>query len=512
MQIPSIAELNVGAALPGIIIALGACLLLVVDLFLPRNRKDASAWLALLILAISFVVNLFTFNNGNQLALEGMFIADQFTGFLNIVVLVGAGLSILLSIDYLKRIDAARGEFYVLMLFSVAGAMFMGSANDLVVVFVALELLSIPLYIMAAFRHNNAKSEESGIKYFVLGAFASAFLVYGSALVYGATGTTSLPQIFNAVGGIIAAEGPERFYLVIGAALVVVGLGFKVAVVPFHMWTPDVYEGAPTPATAFMSVTAKIGGFGALLRVMIIALPSLVFTADGDVAAWQTTLWLIAAATLILGNFVALSQNNIKRMLAYSSIAHAGYILMAVAAAGTPGFSDLAAQGALFYLLAYTFSNLGAFAIAMTVERSDGSGTNIEDFRGLGKRNPMVAGMMAIFLFSLAGVPMTAGFIGKWLVFQPTMQAGLAPLAVIGVLTSVVSAYYYVRITINMFFFDSTNEAADAEFDRTSLGATSPYLNWAIYASFAGTILLGILPMLATNLVETVSLAMLMPR
>jgi NADH-quinone oxidoreductase subunit N len=511
MQIPSLAELNVGAALPGIIIALGACILLVVDLFLPKNRKEGTAWLALGILAISFVVNLFTFNSTNQYALEDLFIADQFTGFLNIVVLIGAALSILLSVDYLKRIDSARGEFYVLMLFSVAGAMFMGSANDLIVIFVALELLSIPLYVMAAFRYNNAKSEESGIKYFVLGAFASAFLVYGAALVYGATGTTNLPEIFTAVAGIIASEGPERFYLVIGAGLVVVGLGFKVAVVPFHMWTPDVYEGAPTPATAFMSVTAKIGGFASLLRVMIIALPSMVFTTGNDVAAWQTTLWLIAAATLILGNFVALSQSNIKRMLAYSSVAHAGYILMAVAAAGTPGISNNAAQGALFYLLAYTFSNLGAFAIAMTVERADGTGTNIEDFKGLGKRNPVLAGMMAIFLFSLAGVPMTAGFVGKWLVFQPTLQAGLAPLAVIGVLTSVVSAYYYVRITINMFFFDSANEAADEEFDKTSLGATSVYLNWAIYASFAGTILLGIMPVLATNLVETVNLAMLIP-
>jgi NADH-quinone oxidoreductase subunit N len=514
MQIPSLAELNVGAALPGIIIALGACILLVIDLFLPRNRKDLTVWLSLLVLAISFVVNLFTFNSADQLALEGLFVADQFTGFLNLVVLIGAGLSILLSVDYLKRIDSARGEFYVLMLFSVAGAMFMASANDLIVIFVALELLSIPLYIMAAFRQSNAKSEESGMKYFILGAFASAFLVYGAALVYGATGTTSLPQIFSAVADIIASEGPERFYLVIGAGLVVVGLGFKVAVVPFHMWTPDVYEGAPTPATAFMSVTAKIGGFGALLRVMIIALPSLVFSPDGDTttAAWQTTIWLIAAVTLILGNFVALSQNNIKRMLAYSSIAHAGYILMAVAAAGTPGISNNAAQGALFYLLAYTFSNLGAFAIAMTVERADGSGTNIEDFRGLGKRNPLLAAMMAIFLFSLAGVPMTAGFVGKWLVFQPTLQAGLAPLAIIGVLTSVVSAYYYVRITINMFFFDSADEAVDEEYDRSSLAVTSTYLNWAIYASFAGTILLGILPMLATNLVETVNLAMLLPR
>ncbi len=512
MQVPSFVDLNVGAALPGIILALGACLLLVVDLFLPRSRRDVTPWLAMLLIGIAFVVNLFTFNSAEQFALEEMFIADPFTGFMNIIVLVGAALSILLSIDYMKRINAARGEFYVLMLFSAAGAMFMSSANDMVVVFVALELLSIPLYVMAAFRRDNIKSEESGMKYFILGAFASAFLVYGAALMYGATGTTNLPEIFSQVSGIVASAGPERFYLAIGAALVLVGLGFKVGVVPFHMWTPDVYEGAPTPATAFMSVTAKIGGFGALLRVLLIGLPAEVFTSQADVATWQNTLWIIAAVTLILGNFVAVSQRNIKRMLAYSSIAHAGYILMAVAAAGTPGVATEATRGALFYLLGYTFANIGAFAIAMTIERADGSGTNIDDFRGLGKRNPWMAMMMAIFLFSFAGVPLTAGFISKWLIFQPTLQAGLVVLAVIGVLTSVVSAYYYVRITIFMFFMDSADEAADAEHDRTSLGATSTYLNWAIYASLAGTIILGVLPILATSLVETVNVALLLPQ
>ncbi len=511
MQVPSFVDLNIGAALPGIILALGACVLLVVDLFLPRSRRDATPWLALLTLAIAFVANLFTFNSSEILALEETFIADQFTGFMNIIVLVGAALSVLLSIDYMKRINEDRGEFYVLMLLSSAGAMFMASANDLIVVFVALELLSIPLYVLAAFRRNNAKSEESGMKYFILGAFASAFLVYGSALIYGGTGTTNLPEIFSQVGRIVASEGPERFYLPIGAALVLVGLGFKVGVVPFHMWTPDVYEGAPTPATAFMSVTAKIGGFGALLRVLLIGLPAEVFVTQVDAAVWQNTLWIIAAVTLILGNFVAVAQRNIKRMLAYSSIAHAGYILMAVAAAGTPGIATNATRGVLFYLLGYTFANIGAFAIAMTIERADGSGTNIDDFKGLGKRNPWMAMMMAIFLFSFAGVPLTAGFVSKWLVFQPTLQAGLVLLAVIGVLTSVVSAYYYVRITIFMFFMDSPDEAADAEYDRNSLAVTSQYLNWAIYASLAGTILLGLLPILATNLIETVNVAMMLP-
>lgn len=501
MDIPSIAELNLGAALPAITLVAGACILLMVDLFLPRSQKYLTPWLSLAVLGVSFLLNLFTFNS-NSLALEGMFVADDFTGFLNIVVLVSVFISILLSIDYMKRNGMDRGEYYILMLFSAAGAMFMVSANNLVVVFVGLELLSIPLYIMAAFRQNNPKSEESGMKYFILGAFSSAFLVYGAALIYGATGTTDLPTIFQSVQNIVAAEGAEQFYLLIGTGLLIVGLGFKVAVVPFHMWTPDVYEGAPTPVTAYMSVGAKIGGFAALLRIMIVGLPTLTTQTEGTVATWQTVVWLIAAATLILGNFIAIAQTNMKRMLAYSSIAHAGYILMAVAAAGDPEYGNSAAQGALIYLLAYTFTNLGAFAIVMLLEQEDGSGTAIEDFTGFGKTNPAMAAIFAVFLLSLAGIPPLVGFWGKWFVFAPTIQSGLIPLAIIGVLTSVVSAYYYIRIIVNMFFREGT--------ERETPGATV-YVNWAIYASFAGTVILGILPVLMTNLVDNVNLSTIFP-
>jgi NADH-quinone oxidoreductase subunit N len=268
------------------------------------------------------------------------------------------------------------------------------------------------------------------------------------------------------------------------------------------MWTPDVYEGAPTPVTAYMSVGAKIGGFASLLRIMIVGLPTLTAQAEGTVATWQTVVWLIAAATLILGNFIAIAQTNMKRMLAYSSIAHAGYILMAVAAAGDPEFGNAAAQGALIYLLAYTFTNLGAFAIVMLLESGDGSGTEIEDFTGFGKTNPAMAAIFAVFLLSLAGIPPLAGFWGKWFVFAPTIQAGLIPLAIIGVLTSVVSAYYYIRIIVNMFFREGP--------ERETPGATQ-YVNWAIYASFAGTIILGVLPVLMTNLVDNVNLAAILP-
>lgn len=496
---PSFAELNLGGAFPAISLLFGTCVLLIADLFVPKERKEITGWLAMIGVAVSFIVNLLVFNSGGETFL-GMYIADSFTGFLNIVILITAFLSILLSIDYTRRYNILRGEYYMLMLFSTAGMMLMAGANDLVMIFIALELLSIPLYVLAAFRSPDLKSEESGMKYFILGAFSSAFFVYGAALVYGATGTTHLPEIFAAVEQIVANGGTAAFLLLSGAGLIIVGLGFKVAVVPFHMWTPDVYEGAPTPITAFMSVGAKAGGFAALLRVMIVALVTFTVQEGQTAAAWQTAVWLIAAATLILGNIVAISQSNIKRMLAYSSIAHAGYILMAVAAAGTTGVSDMATRGALIYLMAYMFTNLGAFAVVMCLEHEDGTGTSLNDFIGLSRTQPLLALAMAVFMLSLTGIPLTGGFIGKWFVFQATLEAGLVPLAIIGVLTSVVSAFYYVRIIVNMYLREPEGEAAEAP-------SATTYVTWAVYAAFAGTVILGIFPALITNLTDTVVLA-----
>lgn len=495
-ETPSLADLNLGLTLPAISLAIGATFLLLADiLFVPRDRKAVTGYLALAGVVVSFALNLLTFNQSGD-AFLGMFIADQFTGFFNIIILFTAFISILLSIDYLKRTGIERGEFYSLLLLSVSGMMFMASSNDLVMIFISLELLSIPLYVLAAFRSPELKSEESGMKYFILGAFASAFFVYGAALVYGATGTTSLPGIFRAVEVVVAAGGSSSFLLLIGAGLILVGLGFKVAVVPFHMWTPDVYEGAPTPVTAFMSVGAKAGGFAALLRIMVVGLATFVLRDGQTAAAWQQTFAIIAALTLMLGNFVAIAQSNIKRMLAYSSIAHAGYVMMAVAAAGSSGVANAATQAALLYLLAYMFTNLGAFGVALAIERNDGSGTNLENFVGLGRSRPLLALMMAVFMLSLTGIPLTSGFIGKWFVFQATLDAGLVWLAVIGVLTSVVSAYYYVRVVINMYLRDGEGDPAE--------GATQ-YVTWGVYVAFAGTILMGILPFLATNLSDTVT-------
>lgn len=497
-EVPSFADLNLWLTAPATVLALGACLLLLVDiLFIPADRKVTTAWLAIGVIAVSFVVNLFTFNESGS-AFLGMFVADGFTSVANVIILVSAFISVLLSIDYVKRAQIERGEFYSLILFSVSGMMFMVSANDLVSIFVSLELLSIPLYILAAFRVPDVRSEESGMKYFILGAFASAFFVYGSALVFGATGHTGLPEIFQSVEGIVADGGSAGVLLLLGAGLILVGLGFKVAVVPFHMWTPDVYEGAPTPVTAFMSVGAKVGGFAALIRLVAVALPTFVLAEGDTVTVWQQAFWLVAAATLILGNFVAVAQTNVKRMLAYSSIAHAGYIMMAVAAAGTAGVADAAAQATLLYLLAYMFTNLGAFGVALSVEKDDGSGTSIEDFVGLAKSRPRLALMMAVFMLSLTGIPLTAGFVGKWFVFKAALDANLIPLAIIGVLTSVVSAFYYLRIIVNMYLRDGEGDRAE--------GATE-YVNWAVYVAFAGTLVMGILPVLATNLTDAITIA-----
>ena len=493
-SMPVLADLNLAWTWPVVGLALGATLLLAADLFVPRERKQLTAWLALAILVVAFLLNLASFTVTDS-AFFGLFVVDPFSAFLNLIALLTAFISILLSVDYMQRSGMQRGEYYALILFTTAGVMLMGHANDLVVVFVSLELLSIPLYILAAFRYPDAKSSESGMKYLVLGAFASAFFVFGAALIYGATGSTSLPDIFEAVARGFAAGGAPELMLLVGSGLVLVGLGFKVAVVPFHMWTPDVYEGAPTPVAAFMSVGAKVGGFAALLRILVFALPVL-STGAAEASAWQQVVTLIAATTLILGNVVAIAQQNVKRLLAYSSIAHAGYIMMALAAAGSSGYGEQATRAALVYLLAYMFTNLGAFAVAIAIERDDGSGTDLKHFVGLGRSKPLLAGMMAVFMLSLTGIPLTAGFMGKWLIFQATIESGLIELAIVGVLTSVVSAYYYLGIVVRMFLRDGDGDPA--------VGSTR-LLNGAVYLTCAGTLLPGIFPFLMTDLTQVVT-------
>jgi NADH-quinone oxidoreductase subunit N len=323
--------------------------------------------------------------------------------------------------------------------------MLMAQAADLIIVFLALELLSIPLYVLAAITRKT-DSEESGVKYFLLGAFATGFVVYGTALIFGATGTTSLSGIFTA-----ASNGTSGLLLAIGAALLLVGFGFKVAAVPFHMWTPDVYQGAPTSVTAFMSSGAKIAGFVALLRVFATSFPTL----SDDMT---TILWVMSALTMIVGNVIAISQTNIKRLFAYSSIAHAGYILMAFVPYGNKEVVSTSIAAGLFYLLAYLLTNFGAWAVVISLEKAEGKGLELSDYAGLAKKYPALAAAMVVFMLSFIGFPPTLGMVGKFYLFSAAVAGGFNGLAVIGVLTSLISAYYYLRIVVNMYMREGDPE------------------------------------------------------
>lgn len=490
-ELPSLASLNMNVALPALFLVIGAVVLLVIELLLPARRKVWVAWLALAGVLVSLVLSLLTFNQGGE-AFGGMFLADTFTSFVNVVVLIAAGLGILIAMDYLRRAEIEhRTDYYLLLLFTTSGMMFMGAANDLIVIFVALELLSIPLYVLSGIRRPDLKSEEAALKYFLLGAFSSGFLVYGIALIYGATGTTSLPGVWQGVGAIVEGNTSAMFTLLLGAGLITVALGFKVAAVPFHMWTPDVYEGAPTSVTAFMSVGTKTASFAALLRILVVGLPTLTI-ADATAAAWVDVLAILALLTMILGNLVAIWQTNIKRMLAYSSIAHAGYILIAVAAAGHPGIADRGVQASLVYLLAYTFTNLGAFAVVIALEKNDGSGVDLDDFTGLGRQRPGLALLMTLFMLSLAGIPLTAGFVGKWYVFLSAVDAGLIWLAVAGVITSVFGVFYYLRVVVKMFLQEGESNIAMQRLPRTLVAA--------LVLAAIGTLVFGVFPDLAVNM------------
>ena len=499
-EVPGLSDLNAVASLPVSLLALGACVFMLVDLFIPRDRKYLTAWLTAvgivvsLVLALLSLADAITLGDGDE-AFFGMYIADKFTDAVNVIALVTALLGVMVAYNYLNRIGRQRGEYYYLLLFTTTGVMFMGAAGDLVTVFVALELLSIPLYILSGFRWPQEQSEESAMKYFILGAFASGFLVYGIALIYGATGTTNFRDIWQAIGQINADDSSTKFLLMVGAGLTLVGLGFKVAAVPFHMWTPDVYQGAPTSVVAYMSVAAKVGGFAALVRVLAAGMPN--FALNGDtVAAWQDTVWLIAAITMILGNLVAIAQSDLKRLLAYSSIAHAGYILIAIAAAGTVGVADEAARAVVIYLMAYAFTNIGAFAVVIALEKDDATNTGLDSLRGLARAQPVLAGAMALFMLSLTGIPLTAGFMGKWFVFKAALNADLIPVAVIGVLTSIISAFYYLRVVWLMYFEEGETE--------TSM----PWpLAWAISIAAVGTLFLGVFPYLLSEMAREITLA-----
>lgn len=460
-----------------------SCVLLLVDLFIPKGRKGWTALLAALGLLLCLGL---TISQAGWVSsgFNGMVIHDGFSFFLNILFL-GSGLAgIAVAFDYLRRMDIERGEYYILLLFSISGMMLMSQANDLIVVFLALELLSIPLYVLSGFARPRVESEEAAIKYFLMGAFAGGFVVFGVALVFGATGTTNLGAIVNT----ISANTANMQLLIVGAALILVGMGFKVAVVPFHMWTPDVYQGAPSSVSAFMSVGAKAGGFAALLRIFITAFPSL---------APELTMvfWTLSALTMFLGNVVAIAQSNIKRLLAYSSIAHAGYIMMALVPFGNTAVNPRVTSAALFYLVAYAFTSFGAWAVVIALEKAEGGGLALDDYAGLGRKYPLLAASMAVFMLSFTGVPPTLGFMGKFYLFSTVISGGYLGLALIGVFTSLISAYFYLRVIVIMYMRDG-EPVVRKEF-------------WVRFTAAAAAILVVVLSLAAEPLLNLASNAVL---
>jgi NADH-quinone oxidoreductase subunit N len=376
--------------------------------------------------------------------------------------------------DYLRREGVEGPECHALLLLSATGMLLMTSANDLIVVFLALEILSIALYVLAAFDRRRLESQEAGLKYFVLGSFSSAVFLYGVALCYGATGTTSLAGIAAFLAGsTLFSSG----LLLGGIALMLVGLGFKVAAVPFHMWTPDVYQGAPSPVTGFMAAGAKAAGFAALLRVFGTAF-------DAYSVDWRPLAWALAVASLVVGSVVAVVQEDVKRMLAYSSIGHAGYVLMGFQADTGRGFAS-----ALFYLLTYTFMVVGSFAVVTVVGRQGDRRHRLDDYRGLGARQPLLAGALTLFLLAQAGVPLTSGFIAKFSVFSATVDAREYSLVIVGVLAAVVAMFFYLRLIVLMYMTPAEEEDADAAaFDL------DPATGAALALAAVATVVLGVLP------------------
>lgn len=432
--------------LPLLILVGWAALLLLVDVFITHRWKGWTAILAVLGLGTALLVTVFQMGSEFS-SFNEMIVVDGFAHFL-LILFTGSGMvAVALAHHYLDRMGLDRGEFYPLLMFSISGMSLMAMASDLIVIFLALELLSIPLYILTGFARPGLDSEEAALKYFLLGAFAGGFVVYGIALIFGATGTTSLAGVV----GTISAGSADLGLLAVGAGLVLIGLGFKVALVPFHMWTPDVYQGAPSPVTAFMAVGAKAAGFAALLRIYLAALP--------DLAPELTPVfWILAALTMSVGNLAAIAQSNIKRMLAYSSIAHAGYIMMALVSFGDQAAAGDAVAASLFYLLAYALTNFGAWAVVIALEKKAGQGLDLEDYHGMGKKHPLLAASMVVFMLSFIGVPPTLGFVGKFFLFRTVLQGGFVWLAVIGVVTSLISAYYYLRVVVNMYMHEGDPE------------------------------------------------------
>jgi len=428
-------SLDFFAILPQIILVLAGMVILMLEPITPPARKGQLGKIAVVASFLAACTLSFQPARTAYAAFNGMWLADSFSFTFQWLFFIITGVAALIAIEFNDRESIHRGEYYALLLFAGSGMSLMAASGDLILTFLGIEILSIATYILAGFKRTDARSTESALKYFLLGSFATAFLLYGISLVYGSTGTTS----YAAIRTIVALQGAPQVTMVVGLGMLLVGFGFKIAIVPFHAWAPDVYEGAPTAVTAFMIVGPKAAGFAALARVLITALPALG-------ADWSVILWASSILTMTVGNVVALRQTNIKRMLAYSAIAHAGYILIGMVARSAAGY-----RAVIFYLIAYTAMNLGALSIVLALSGKGDRRVDLEDYAGLGKTQPWPAAALALFLISLAGIPLTGGFVGKFYLFSAAIQQHYVALAIVGVLNSVISVYYYFRLIVLMY-------------------------------------------------------------
>ncbi len=477
--------------LPEIVLTTGALLLLMADLLVPRDRQSILAGVTLAVLAATAAA-LYPVADAHLQVSRGLLAVDRFSLFFKVIFLVSAALTVLMSVRYLEVEGTRAGEYYFLILCATLGMMFMAGGTDLITLFIGLETMAISFYILTGFLKPSRRSNEAAVKYFLLGAFSLGILLYGMSILYGLTGTTNLRAIAPALVG---QEADPR--LILAVILVVAGMGFKIAAVPFHMWAPDVYEGAPTPITAFLSVGSKAASFAMLLRIFLEGLPSMRIALVGSEPAgtgssdvgWGMMFYVLAVLTMTVGNFAALTQSNLKRMLAYSSIAHAGYLLIGVVTGTARGVTAM-----LVYLFVYAFMQLGAFAVLALMRRDDVVGDELKDLNGLFFRQPFAAVAMLLFMLSLGGIPPTAGFMGKFWLFSAAIESGYVWLAVIGVLNSAVSLYYYIRIVVYMML---KNEPSGSE------PRQSPALAVAMVAAVVATLLLGVYPQPLFEFAET---------
>jgi len=462
---------------PEIILICTALILLLLDLLV--KRKETVAFAGIIGALLSFYVNIRLCALGwSDSTLSGMFVFDGYANFFKLIFYINIILTIFISLKYMALDEASFGEYYALILFASSGMMIMASAVDLIVLYLGLELMALSTYILTGITRKHIRSSEAAVKYFFLGAFSSAFLLYGISLTYGLTGTTNLKEIAMALQGLNLLENP---ILSLGLIFLIVAFAFKIALVPFHMWAPDVYEGAPTPVTAFMSIGPKAAGFAVLGRVL--------FDAFGAMhVQWSQILIPLSIITMAAGNIIAIAQTNIKRMLAYSSIAHAGYALLGIIAGTSGGLS-----GMMSYMFIYAFMNIGAFAVVIMLRSEGFRGEELSDYEGLAKSHPVASALMLIFMFSLTGIPPTAGFIAKFYIFMEAVRAGYLPLVIVAVIFSAISAFFYLRVIMYMYMKEPQKEVSLS---------TTPALYIALAVTAAVTIILGVFPSLLIELAK----------